>query len=184
MFRVKDVHDRHSAFETLASKTHNDQQYCWSHIICDAKELEDFYGDEGGRIKRSLQAVFKEAKGYHGHGTKEDIERLYHKLVFFLDSDYEHAKCSKFVKNLLKRRKEWLFGFVMSPDVEPTNNRVERALRSSVIYRKVSGGSRSGRGAEIYTTIYSIYYTTKLRGKNFIADTPSVIKRNLNSEHF
>ncbi len=97
--------------------------------------------------------------------------------MFFLDSDYEHAKCSKFVKNLLKRRKEWLFGFVMSPDVEPTNNRVERALRSSVIYRKVSGGSRSGRGAEIYTTIYSIYYTTKLRGKNFIADTPSVIKR-------
>ena len=23
-----DIHDRHSAFETLASKTHNDQQYC------------------------------------------------------------------------------------------------------------------------------------------------------------
>ncbi|EQD62955.1 transposase, unclassified family protein, partial [mine drainage metagenome] len=32
-----DVHDRHSAFETLAKKTGNDQQYCWSHIICDAK---------------------------------------------------------------------------------------------------------------------------------------------------
>ena len=41
-----DIHDRHSAFETLASRTNNDQQYCWSHIICDAKELEDFYGFE------------------------------------------------------------------------------------------------------------------------------------------
>ena len=39
-----DIHDRHSTFETLASKINNDQQYCWSHIICDAKELEDFYG--------------------------------------------------------------------------------------------------------------------------------------------
>ena len=28
-----DIHDRHSAFETLAGKTGNDQQYCWSQII-------------------------------------------------------------------------------------------------------------------------------------------------------
>ncbi|MCL4480265.1 MAG: transposase [Candidatus Thermoplasmatota archaeon] len=47
-----DVHDRHSAFETFASKSGNDQQYCWSHIICDAKELEQFYGFEGSGIKK------------------------------------------------------------------------------------------------------------------------------------
>ena len=173
-----DVHDRYSAFETLAKVTGNDQQYCWSHIICDAKELEDFYGFEGTRIKRSLQAVFDEAKAFKGHGTMQDIEELHHKLVFLLDSDYEHKRSRRFVDNLLKRKKEWLFGFVMNPDVEPTNNRAERALRSSVIYRKVSGGSRSEKGAEIYTRIYSIYYTSKLRGKNFIEDTPSIIKRS------
>ena len=65
----------------------------------------------------------------------------------------------------------------MNPHVEPTNNRAERGLRPSVIYRKVSGGSRTERGAEIYTRIYSIYYTSKLRGKNFIIDTPSIMKR-------
>ena len=83
------------------------------------------------------------------------------------------------MNNLLKRKKEWLFNFVMNPDVEPTNNRAERALRPSVIYRKISGGSRSERGAEIYTRVYSIYYTTKLRGKNFIEDTPSIIRRRV-----
>ena len=66
----------------------------------------------------------------------------------------------------------------MNPDVEPTNNRAERGLRPSVIYRKTSGGSRTERGAEIYTRIYSIYYTSKLRGKNFITDTSSIIKGN------
>lgn len=172
-----DIHDRHSAFETLASKTHNDQQYCLSHIICDARELEEFYGDEGGRIKRSLQRVYDDAKKFSGHGTMEDIESLHHKLTFLLDSDYEHPKCRRFVDNLLKRRKEWLFQFVMNPDVEPTNNRAERALRPSVIYRKISGGSRTERGAEIYTTLYSIYYTSKLRKKNFINDTPELIRR-------
>ena len=172
------VHDRHSAFETLAKVTGNDQQYCWSHIICDAKELEDFYGYEGSRIKRSLQTVFGEAKAFNGHGTTDDIERLYHKLVFLLDSDYEHRRSRRFVDNLLKRKKEWLFRFVIDPDVEATNNRAERALRPSCRSRKVSGGSRSERGAEIYTRIYSVYYTSKLRGRNFIEDTPSIIKRS------
>ncbi len=170
-----DAHDRHSAFETLAWKSGNDQQYCWSHIICDAKELEDFYGDEGKRIKRSLQTVYDEAKAFNGHGTMEDVEKLRHKLVFLLDSDYDSRKCSKFVKNLLKRKKEWLFRFVMDPEVEPTNNRAERALRPSVIYRKVSGGSRSEKGAEMYTRIYSVYYTSRLRGKNWWCPTLDVL---------
>ena len=89
------------------------------------------------------------AKAFKGHGTMQDIEEPHHKLVFLLDSEYEHKRPRRFVDNLLKRKKEWLFNFVMNPDVEPTNNRAERALRSSVIYRKVSGGSRSEKGAEI-----------------------------------
>ena len=105
---------------SFASTSKNYQQYFWSHIICDGKELEEFYGEEGGRIKRALQTVFKEAKEYHGHGTMEDVEKLHCNLTFLIDSHYEHARCRKFVKNLLKRRREWLFQFVMNPDVEQT----------------------------------------------------------------
>ncbi len=119
--------------------------------------------------------MYDDAKSFNGHGTMDDMEKLYHKLVFLLDSDYENVKCSRFVRNLLKRKKKWLFQFVVNQDVKPTNNRAERSLRPSVIYRKVSGGSRSDRGAEIYTKLYSIFYTSKLRGKNFIEDTPSDI---------
>ena len=89
----------------------------------------------------------------------QDVENLYHKLVFLLDSDYDHKRSRRFVENLLKRKREWLFCLVMNLDVEPTNNGAKRALRPSVIYRKDSVGSRSRRGAEIYTTIYSIYHS-------------------------
>ena len=172
-----DIHDRHSALETFASKSKNDQQYFWSHIICDGKELEEFYGEEGGRIKKGLQTIYDEAKEYHGHGTMKDVKKLHHDLTFLLTSHYEHKRSQRFVENLLKRKKEWLLQFVMNSNVEPMNNRAERGLRPPVIYRKTSGGSRSERGAEIYTKIYSIYYTSKLRGKNFISDAPSVMKR-------
>ncbi len=101
-----DIHDRYSTFDTLASKTRNPQQYCWSHVISDAKELEEFYGDEGKRIKESLQKVYENAKEFNGHGSRGDVDHLYERLTFLLDKGYEHIKTRKFVDNLLKRKKE------------------------------------------------------------------------------
>lgn len=114
---------------------------------------------EGSR--EHCRRIHKEAKSFKGHGTSEDVEKLHRKLV----------------DNLLKRRREWLFRFVIDPDVESTNNRAERALRPSVIHRKVSGGTRSERGSEAYARISSIYYTTKLRKQSFIKDVPAMIRR-------
>ena len=149
----------------------------WAHIIFDAKELEDFYGEEGRRIKESPQRIYDKAKSSNGNGTSEDVDHLYGRLVFLLDIGYEHMRTRKFVDNLLKRGKEWLFRFVIDPDVEPTNNRAERALRSSVIYRKVSGETISSRGSHAYDRPFSIFYTQKLRKKNFIRDVPQLSTR-------
>ncbi|MGC8618842.1 MAG: IS66 family transposase, partial [Thermoplasmata archaeon] len=65
---------------------------------------------------------------------------------------------------------------VVDPNVEPINNRAERALRPSVIYRKVSGGTRSPRGSKTYDTLLSIFHTQKLR-RNFLRDLPKLIPR-------
>ena len=170
-----DIHDRYSAFETLASKTGNTQQYCWSHIISDAKELEEFYGDEGLRIKRSLKSIYNQAKSFNGKGNSEDVEHPYHRLVFRLDTGYEHIHSRKFVENLLKKRKEWLFMFAVDPSVDATNNRAERALRPAFIDRKTSGSSRSGLGADAYDRLHSIFYTTKIRKKSFIMEVPRMM---------
>ena len=81
------------------------------------------------------------------------------------------------MENLLKRKKEWLFRFVIDPEVEPTNNRAERALRPAVIDRKVSGGTRSSKGSKAYETLHSVFYTRKLRKKSILKDVPSAIDR-------
>ena len=79
--------------------------------------------------------------------------------------------------NLLKRKKEWLFKFVTDPDVEPTNNRAERSLRPSVMYRKRNGGTRSDSGDRIYERIYSPHYTFKLRKSTILIDGQPEIKK-------
>jgi transposase len=53
--------------------------------------------------------------------------------------------------------------FLHRDDVPPTNNASERALRNSVIYRKVTGGFRSDWGADLYAALISILETARRR---------------------
>lgn len=59
-----------------------------------------------------------------------------------------------------------LFRFVTDPEVNPTNNISERELRSIVLIRKISFGSRSSRGANATAFLMSILQTMRLKGNN------------------
>jgi transposase len=55
-----------------------------------------------------------------------------------------------------------LFVFLYRTDVEPTNNVAERALRHSVVHRKVTGGFRSLWGTKTYAALASVIDTAEL----------------------
>jgi transposase len=59
-----------------------------------------------------------------------------------------------------------LFVFVTRRDVPYTNNGCERALRPSVIFRKVTGCFRSHWGARLYAAAASVIATGRLNGKS------------------
>ena len=59
-----------------------------------------------------------------------------------------------------------LFVFLKRRDVEPTNNESERALRPSVIFRKVTDGFRSEWGAKAYAALCSIVETGRRNGRS------------------
>jgi len=61
-----------------------------------------------------------------------------------------------------RKHRQSLFVCLYRSDVEPTNNRSERALRPSVIHRKVTGGFRSGWGARAYAALASVIDTAEL----------------------
>jgi len=170
-----DIHDRHSAYNTLARKTGDrPQQYCWGHIICDAKELAKFHGEDGEVILRILKKTYLRAMEFDHKGTEADVEMLFHHMKGDLDRQYGSKKCQRFVANLLKD-KDRLFVFVTNPDVDATNNAAERALRHPVVARKISGGSRSEKGAKVFGTLMSVVQSFKLSGKDLLIDGPAVL---------
>ena len=63
----------------------------------------------------------------------------------------------------------WSPASVTRDDVEPTNNGSERDLRNSVIRDKVTGGYRSGRGAEQGATFATLLTTARTLGQNAYA---------------
>lgn len=64
----------------------------------------------------------------------------------------------------VKRWRGQFFVFLTQRDVPPTNNDPERALRPSVIFRKVTNGFRSLWGAQVHAKIRSVIGTGRRHG--------------------
>lgn len=63
------------------------------------------------------------------------------------------------------RHRDKLLVFLHYPDVPPTNNQSEQALRTSVIHRKVTNGFRSEWGAQAYAAVQSVIATARRKGQ-------------------
>lgn len=171
-----DVHDRFRAYDKLETLTGNrPQQLCWFHILGDSKDLAEIYEDEGMNLHTGLKDIFDEANAFEHSGSKEDVERLNEKLGCVLEQEFNNLKCKKFAKSILKHRNK-LFLFVTNPDVDGTNNRAERAIRAHVVYRKISGGTRSPEGTKRYAVLGSVIQTLKMNGHNFITHGLEIIQ--------
>jgi len=68
-----------------------------------------------------------------------------------------------------RKHRASLFAFLHHPQVPPDNNAAERALRNSVIHRKVSGGFRSEAGAQAHAIVASVADTARKRNQDVLA---------------
>jgi len=74
-----------------------------------------------------------------------------------------HPAARKLRRSLVKARGH-LFVFLDYPEVPPTNNGSERALRPGVIFRKVTNCFRSAWGAHLHGGVRSVLETGRRRG--------------------
>lgn len=169
------VVDRHAVFRSLAEKAGYTLQFCWSHILDDAKGLARDFGREGRYVQKKLKLIFADAVSLCHQGTEEQVQKLKERVEQLLARHYKHKTVWKFIKNLVKRDLEHLFIFVTRPDVDPTNNISERELRELVLIRKISNGSRSEQGAATTATLLSVIKTLRLQKKNIFQGLQEIL---------
>ena len=90
-----------------------------------------------------------------------EIER---RLDQLLAEDQSATAAANLSERYLKHRDHLLL-FLYYPGVEPDNNACERALRPSVIHRKVTNGFRSEWAAKGYAALETVIETAKLEGR-------------------
>ena len=144
-----------------------ERQLCLAHLLRDAQ----YAIDEGDTVFAPafktllLRAV---AIGRRRDNLKDTTlaqyrAKLDRRLDEILEPTPTTAAGRKLAKGVKKCRND-LFLFVVRRDVPYTNNGSERALRPSVIFRKVTGCFRSHWGARLYAAAVSVIATGRLRG--------------------
>lgn len=119
---------------------------------------------------QAMQALFRAAIHLHHQRAQlppdrfsAEIARIERLCDWLLQRSLSPPKAQKLQRRYQKYR-QCLFVFLYRTDVEPTNNVAERALRPSVIHRKVTGGFRSDWGAKTYAALASVIDTAELSG--------------------
>jgi len=169
------VNDRYGVYNVLAKKCECSLQICWAHLLRNAKDLAEHY-EEAKYIYKRFKTIFNEAVKYEHHANEKQFNDLLHKMNFVTEKRYKHSEVRKFVKSVCKFHRENLFRFVTNPEIEATNNRAERGIRKAVIIRKISNGSRSKKGADVFGILLSVIETLKIQGKNPLNEMKRIIQ--------
>jgi transposase len=152
------------------------RQLCWAHLKRDFAAHAEGLGAEKEFGEHGLalcERVFWAWEVYRHTGDRRELEltvrrlqREYKPLIGgYAAKRARNRRCRGMARNLLKA---WpaLWTFSKHSGVEPTNNHAERALRSAVIYRKLSLGSQSEAGELRTARLFSAHTTCRLQGRS------------------
>jgi transposase len=144
------------------------RQICLAHQLRNLQAVVDLYPTVFW--SRAMQAVFRSAIRLHDQRHqlppeqfRKQARRIEQLCDWLLQRSLSQDQAARLQRRFRKHRHS-LFVFLYRADVEPTNNRSERALRPSVIHRKVIGCFRSGWGARAYAALASVIDTAELDG--------------------
>jgi len=145
------------------------------HQLCLPHQVRALQGllDQRPRLAwaREMQALFRAAM-HLGKRRETLTARGYRRQVTFLERRLDRllARCVSGVGANLRDRyrthRAHLLVFLHRADVPSDNNACERALRPSVIHRKVMGSFRSDWGAQAYAALATVLNTAKRAGEN------------------
>ena len=153
-------------------------QRCWAHLLRELKHLAENV-EEAIHLNRSMHKLYnKLVKFIEKEPPPEVRKRKWYEaratMRRWLDREYNETSVKKIIEKMRNGFDHW-FTFIINPGVEPTNNRAERALRESVVQRKIIGTLRNEKGTHIYEVIMSVFATWKQQDKNLLHSLKSLI---------
>ncbi len=169
------ISDRGSQFGFWAMK---DRQICWAHLIrkfVSFAERSDAAGELGANLvllSRTMMHAWHEVRD--GTMSRRKFRKFMAKLRPIIEGHLERGvqlgmrgvsgSCADILAHRLA-----LWTFVDEEGVNPTNNAAEQALRSFVLWRKMSFGSKSERGTQFAVRIQTVVQTLRKQRRHVLS---------------
>lgn len=164
------------------------KQRCLSHLLDDTEQLQQSAKDNPEVVLfcENLKNLLKQAMELRNLLLSKKIEQsdyirkkteLIEQLDLLAKVHFQH-KLAEALRKRLARYQNEILTFLDYPEIEPTNNQAERQLRRSVIFRKITFGNRSQKGANNHKVIMSLVQTAELNGSRPIDLLFSLLTRD------
>jgi len=164
------ISDFLSAYNKIRARS---KQRCLVHILRDLEKIIKYWQDDREVIRycKRLKNIFEDGITlYDEYYDKKRDKKYYRRRMFITQqlNDFSFPNPNKrillrFVKRL-NRHKDEVFTFLYEKDIDFHNNHAEQQIRPDVIFRKITFGNRSLKGARVHDVLMSILQTAKLNG--------------------
>jgi transposase len=158
--------DYFSAYRRYMRECNAVVQFCMAHLIRDVKFLttlpdarDRVYGERLREALRALFGVIHRREGLRPRVFRKQLEAARDEVLRPAARDVPPTAHSQNMAKRFKQHGEAYFEFVTTPDVEPTNNLAEQAIRFVVIDRHVTQGTRGEKGRRWCERIWTVIAT-------------------------
>jgi transposase len=190
--------DYYSAYRKYARLCGVLVQFCLAHLIRDVKYLCEFpdrhVQQYGQGLLRGLRLLF--ATLHRKDQLSPDQFQL--QLAQAEDQIWEAAmapraspisyggpQLPRFIENMVQRfikHGEGYFQFITNPQIDPTNNSAEQAIRFVVQDRAITQGTRSQRGRQICERLWTVMGTCKFQNRSAFVWILNAISAHYNGQ--
>jgi transposase len=150
-------------------------QTCLAHLKRDFKYCKDHLDPDihnyGEKMLGLLGELFEAWRAYKDDMSPENYEKLRSCGDIFNEEGGiapNKGKARIIANRFTKVSPGSYTTFIEHPEIEPTNNSAERAVRQVVMQRHVTQGTRSMRGIEAHERIWSAKATCEVIDKDFV----------------
>jgi transposase len=182
--------DYFSAYRKYMKDFNVSIQFCIAHLIRDIRFLTTLTDAEtkayGQKLLDEVKNMFKVI---HDRGSMTPqtfttaLEHAKQKIIMAALNDVpsrvnkkgkEEKREAQNMANRFRLHGKAYFEFITTPDIDPTNNVAEQAIRFVVIDRHVTQGTRSVKGRQSNERLWTVIATCSLQGRsafNFILES-------------
>jgi len=179
------VRDDYAAYMKLPLQ----HQSCWSHLLRESHERDSRpeASTEIRKLHRKLKTMFLSLQKIVGQPFALKERKIAYRffkreIQKIIDSQFDHDD-SKEIQTRISNQKTNLITALLYENVPLTNNHSERNLRNFVVARKISGGSRSDKGAETHAVLMSIIQSVRLQKLSIVPTLKNYLLENSTSQN-